>query len=105
MNWKSLEGHQVLITVEDNVSKKNGKTYSNVTFDGWQDPAYRPKRVRLRRVRRRPAGRVRTRTATSKRGEITMREITDHIVEGDLPRTSERSRSRMRPERAGLIMV
>ena len=42
INWKSLEGHQVLITVEDNVSKKNGKTYSNVTFDGWQDPAYAP---------------------------------------------------------------
>lgn len=38
VNWAILTGSQVLITVEDNVSKKNGKTYSNVTFDGWQDP-------------------------------------------------------------------
>ena len=39
VNWKALEGAQVLITVEDKVSTKNGKTYANVTFDGWQDPA------------------------------------------------------------------
>lgn len=39
VNWKALEGSQVLITVEDKVSTKNGKTYANVTFDGWQDPA------------------------------------------------------------------
>ena len=42
VNWKTLEGRQVLITVEDTVSKKNGKTYANVTFDGWQDPAAAP---------------------------------------------------------------
>jgi hypothetical protein len=42
INWKSLEGRQVLITVEDKVSTKNGKTYANVTFDGWQDPAAVP---------------------------------------------------------------
>jgi hypothetical protein len=42
VNWAALTGAQVLITVEDNVSKKNGKTYSNVTFDGWQDPAAAP---------------------------------------------------------------
>ncbi len=39
VNWQTLEGRQVLITVEDNVSTKTGKTYSNVTFDGWADPA------------------------------------------------------------------
>jgi hypothetical protein len=39
VNWKALEGAQVLITVEDKVSTKNGKTYANVTFDGWQNPA------------------------------------------------------------------
>jgi hypothetical protein len=42
VNWKALEGAQVLITVEHNVSKTNGKTYANVTFDGWQDPAAAP---------------------------------------------------------------
>ena len=39
VNWKVLEGRQVLITVEDTVSEKNGKTYSNVKYDGWQDLA------------------------------------------------------------------
>ena len=38
VNWKALEGAQALITVEDKVSTKNGKTYSNVKYDGWQDP-------------------------------------------------------------------
>jgi len=42
VNWKALEGAQVLITVEHNVSKTNGKTYANVAFDGWQDPAAAP---------------------------------------------------------------
>lgn len=42
VNWKVLEGRQVLITVEHTVSEKNKKTYSNVTFDGWQDPAVAP---------------------------------------------------------------
>ena len=42
VNWKILEGAKVLITVEHNVSKTNGKTYSNVTFDGWADPAAAP---------------------------------------------------------------
>jgi hypothetical protein len=42
VNWKILEGRQVLITVEDKVSTKNNKTYANVTFDGWQDPATAP---------------------------------------------------------------
>ena len=42
VNWKGLEGAQVLITVEHNVSKTNGKTYANVAFDGWQDPAAAP---------------------------------------------------------------
>ena len=42
VNWKILEGAKVLITVEHNVSKTNGKTYANVTFDGWQDPAAAP---------------------------------------------------------------
>ena len=42
VNWKALEGAQVLITVEHNVSKTNNKTYANVTFDGWQDPAAAP---------------------------------------------------------------
>lgn len=42
VNWKILEGRQVLITVEDTISKKNNKTYANVTFDGWQDPAVTP---------------------------------------------------------------
>ena len=39
INWKLLEGRQVLITVEP--SKKDPK-YINVTFDGWQDPAAAP---------------------------------------------------------------
>jgi hypothetical protein len=38
VNWKALEGKDVLITVEHNKAS-NGKTYANVTFDGWQDPA------------------------------------------------------------------
>ena len=42
VNWKVLEGAKVLITVEHNVSKTNNKTYANVTFDGWQDPAAAP---------------------------------------------------------------
>ena len=45
VNWKTLEGRQVLITVEDKVSesgKSKGKTFTNVTFDGWQDPAATP---------------------------------------------------------------
>ena len=42
VNWKGLEAAKVLITVEHNVSKSNGKTYANVTFDGWQDPAAAP---------------------------------------------------------------
>lgn len=43
VNWKALEGAKVLITVEDSEpSKKTGKIYSNVTFDGWQDPAAAP---------------------------------------------------------------
>lgn len=45
VNWKVLEGRQVLITVEDKVSdsgKSKGKTFANVTFDGWQDPAAAP---------------------------------------------------------------
>ena len=42
VNWKILEGAKVLITVEHNVSKTNNKTYANVTFDGWQDPAAAP---------------------------------------------------------------
>lgn len=39
VNWKVLEGRLVLVTVEDVISEKNGKTYSNVKYDGWQDPA------------------------------------------------------------------
>ena len=39
INWKTLEGREVLITVEP--SKKDPK-YINVTFDGWQDPAAAP---------------------------------------------------------------
>ena len=42
VNWKVLEGAKVLITVEHNVSKTNNKTYANVTFDGWADPAAAP---------------------------------------------------------------
>ena len=42
VNWKILEGAKVLITIEHNVSKSNNKTYANVTFDGWQDPAAAP---------------------------------------------------------------
>ena len=45
INWKTLEGRQVLITVEDKVSesgKSKGKTFANVTYDGWQDPAAAP---------------------------------------------------------------
>ena len=42
VNWKALEGAQVLITVEHNVSKTNGKTYSNISFDGWNDPTSAP---------------------------------------------------------------
>ncbi len=42
INWKLLEGKQVLISGEDSVSKKNGKMYYNVAFDGWQDPAAAP---------------------------------------------------------------
>jgi len=42
VNWNALVGVKALITVEDKVSTKNGKTYANVTFDGWQDPAAVP---------------------------------------------------------------
>lgn len=42
VNWKALEGAQVLITVEHNVSKTNGKTYANVSFDGWFNPPAAP---------------------------------------------------------------
>jgi hypothetical protein len=42
VNWKILEGAKVLITVEHNVSKTNGKTYSNISFDGWNDPTSAP---------------------------------------------------------------
>ena len=42
VNWKVLEGAKVMITVEHNVSKTNNKTYANVTFDGWHDPAAAP---------------------------------------------------------------
>ena len=41
VNWKILEGRDVLITVEHNTAT-NGKTYANITFDGWQDPAMQP---------------------------------------------------------------
>ena len=48
VNWKALEGAQVLITVEHNISdsgKSKGKTFANVKFDGWQDPAAAPATV------------------------------------------------------------
>lgn len=39
VSWAVLTGRDALITVEHNKSTKNNKTYANVTFDGWEDPA------------------------------------------------------------------
>lgn len=40
VNWKALEGRDVLITVEHSTSEKDGKkkTYANVAFAGWDAP-------------------------------------------------------------------
>jgi hypothetical protein len=38
VNWKLLEGRDVLITVVHVKSDKDGKTYANVPFDGWEAP-------------------------------------------------------------------
>jgi hypothetical protein len=41
INWKLLEGKDVLITVEHNKGSgdKANKTYANITFAGYEDPA------------------------------------------------------------------
>ena len=42
INWKILEGRDVLITVEHNKSEKTGKTYANLSFDGYENPSAAP---------------------------------------------------------------
>jgi hypothetical protein len=38
VNWKLLEGKSVLVTVVHVKSDKDGKTYANVPFDGYEAP-------------------------------------------------------------------
>ena len=36
INWKLLEGRQAVVSVAHNKSEKDGKTYANVNFDGYE---------------------------------------------------------------------